>query len=152
MDRLEGRPQYVEPRMTVNGPLKRWHRVSDLPDYGVDDEHTCACIQHWSTKRTFCCAPCHGHYLADPYIPSAGVLPLSRSAPGRHLMKTAMQWAANRKARSNKALLKYNRSDLVYGPGDGTLLQAVGGLEPTSKLAKSTGPKPAQLGLLFRVQ
>jgi hypothetical protein len=31
-------------------------------------------------------------------------------------------------------------------------LQAAGGLEPTSKLPKSTGPKPAQLGLLFRVQ
>ena len=63
-----------------------------------------------------------------------------------------MQQAATQKARSRKALLKYHRSDLVHDPGDGNFLQAAGGPEPTSKLPKSTGPKPAQLGLLFRVQ
>jgi hypothetical protein len=145
MGGLQGRPQYVEPRMTVSGPLKRWHRVSDLPG------HTCACIQHWSAKRTFCCAPCHGPQLANPYAPSASVLPLSRSAPGRHLTEAAMQPAAHQKSRSSKAPLKYHRSDLVHGPGDATLLQAAGGLEPTSKLSESRGPKPTLLDLLFRV-
>jgi hypothetical protein len=86
MDGLQGRPQYVEPRMTVCGPLKRWQRVSDLPDYSVDDEHTYACIQHWSAERTFCCTPCRGPHFANPYVPTAGVSPLSRSAPGRHLI------------------------------------------------------------------
>jgi hypothetical protein len=72
--------------MTVSGPLKRWQRVSDLPDYSVDDEHTYACIQHWSAERTFCCTPCRGPHFANPYVPTAGVSPLSRSAPGRHLI------------------------------------------------------------------
>ena len=152
MDGLQGRPQYVEPRMTVSGPLKQWHRVSDLPDYSVDDEHFCACIQHWSAKRTFCCASCHGPHLANPYVPSTGVLPLSRSTPGRHLTEGGYAAGGDSKARSRKALLKYHRSDLVHDPGDGNFLQAAGGLEPTSKLPKSTGPKPARLGLLFRVQ
>jgi hypothetical protein len=96
---------YVEARMTVRGPLKRWHPGFRLPDYSVDDEYTRACIQHWPAERTFCCAPCHGPQLANPYVPSAGILPLSRSTPGRHLMEWAMQQTAIQTARGSKALL-----------------------------------------------
>jgi len=84
MNGLHRRQQYVEPRMTVSGPLKLWHpgfRFTRL-QWG-----------RWAHPHLHTALACRKDVLLRSLSRASVVqsVPLSRSAPGRHLMESAMQ-------------------------------------------------------------
>jgi hypothetical protein len=79
---------------------------------------------HWPAQRTYYYAPCHGPQLADPYVPSAGVL----SPPD------GVGYAAGGEPKKRAVNIIGLTRSIVWATG------AAGGLEPTSKLLNQRAP------------